>query len=781
MRPIFRNIVIVFILLVLSAVGGCAVMIQSPLLLLVGWYAFLKTILPHVSVNPVMLGEGIAIIFVLGIGGHYFLVWLYENFGTSGEGQALKQRWLLKWSFSGLTIFLLMFVTSIAVTGFIHQTVWLFTSSGPVVESNWGPGSPRYATNRNMRQVGAALSKCQAERGSLPKQMEPVELQTVAFPGECAVPGAYKDGWGTPFMYSSNGTSYVVKSYGKNRIAGGGVGDFDDWIFSDGEFIVPISERQTSPEPPRQVTSASSQATASAGKIAIPLSAPPVPSCAQAKEAPGQTRREIAGKDGALMALVPAGEFPYGDKNECVFLPAFYVDKYKVTTSRYAQFMQDAQRMLRAAATEIPAWNDMNLAIDGKRPVIGVNWYGANAYCRYYGKRLPTEQEWEKAARGTDGRKYPWGNEQPTDQHANFGKCTSLLDNDRCDWKGYSQTLTMVGIFESGKSPYGVYDMAGNVEEWTSSDSDDIGKVVRGSTWTTDAERLRSVSRNKAFPPDRFVTIGFRCAQDAPTENPRRVASEASHTFREYINEGRDMLKRGNAGNALIKFEQALWAAKKETDLAEAYVLRGTAKLTLGTYAESAQWDVDRAIQLRPDFSEAYSVRAWAKGNRADYRGSIEDATMAISLDKTNFWAYNNRGWAEYKSGMTGEALADFTTAIKMQPQDDAPYINRAIVKEKLGDQSGAIDDMAGAAGINQELADPVKTNKIVEDLYRSKKYDQALPLARWGIELATKVRGREHPDTATALQNLAELYRALGEHAKAEPLARRSQEIRVK
>jgi len=130
---------------------------------------------------------------------------------------------------------------------------------------------------------------------------------------------------------------------------------------------------------------------------------------------PRQTGREVTGKDGAPMVLVPAGEFLYGDNNQRLSLPAFYIDKYEVSTRLYAAFIRDTRR------AQPSDWSQqVALVGSGDRPVVNVTWHDADAYCRHYGKRLPTEQEWEKAARGTDGRKYPWGNEEPSSRHALF-------------------------------------------------------------------------------------------------------------------------------------------------------------------------------------------------------------------------------------------------------------------------------------------------------------------------------------------------------------------------
>jgi len=168
--------------------------------------------------------------------------------------------------------------------------------------------------------------------------------------------------------------------------------------------------------------------------------------------------RGITSVDDVPMVLIPAGEFMMGsqesDRNardkerpaHSVYLDAFYIDQYEVTTARYATFFQATNR------PKPRYWSELILRQHGRKPVVWVDWKDASTYCTWAGKRLPTEAEWEKAARGTDQRLYPWGNQPPTDQRANFGRC--------CDFKDYA-VLADVGSFEQGKSPYGVYDMAG--------------------------------------------------------------------------------------------------------------------------------------------------------------------------------------------------------------------------------------------------------------------------------------------------------------------------------
>jgi formylglycine-generating enzyme required for sulfatase activity len=221
------------------------------------------------------------------------------------------------------------------------------------------------------------------------------------------------------------------------------------------------------------------------------------------------------------MALVPAGEFTMGSTMSPDEMPvhrvdlnAFYMDKYHVTVGQYAKYLE-------ATGMEAPPeWDIMNQTQHQKRPVVNVSWFDAASYCKWAGKRLPTEAEWEKAARGTDGRLYPWGNEAPTRLHANFGKK---------QWANH-MALVPVGMFEMGKSPYGIYDMAGNAWEWVNDwyDHDYYkksptknpqgpakgkSKVVRGGNWLYVQEFLRSSFRFNAEPSGRQFGYGFRCAK----------------------------------------------------------------------------------------------------------------------------------------------------------------------------------------------------------------------------------------------------------------------------
>lgn len=203
-----------------------------------------------------------------------------------------------------------------------------------------------------------------------------------------------------------------------------------------------------------------------------------------------------------------------------VWLDAFAMDLYEVTTTQYALFL---------GATNRPApwqWHAVDLAQHGDRPVIGVDWSDADAYCRWKGKRLPTEAQWEKAARGTDGRLHPWGNQAPTNELANFALGARF---------SYGQVLMPVRSYEQGKSPYGLYQMAGNVWEWvqdwyaanyyeTSPDRNPLGpeqgqfKVLRGGSWSDLPKYLLTYGRFKLLPDTRNSYTGFRCAKSAPSK-----------------------------------------------------------------------------------------------------------------------------------------------------------------------------------------------------------------------------------------------------------------------
>jgi len=185
------------------------------------------------------------------------------------------------------------------------------------------------------------------------------------------------------------------------------------------------------------------------------------------------------------MVLIPAGPFLYGeeDKEHRIEISAFQIDIYEVTNAEYAKVRPHDYPSDKA-----------------KHPIVNVSWYDAKRFCESVGKRLPTEQEWEKAARGTDGRQYPWGD---------------TYDPKKVNAENRFNGTTPVGQFPNGKSPYGLFDMAGNVWEWTSSDYDNSGqfKVLRGGSWNFAPLFVRSAYRDGNQPSKRLDYFGVRCAK----------------------------------------------------------------------------------------------------------------------------------------------------------------------------------------------------------------------------------------------------------------------------
>lgn len=228
---------------------------------------------------------------------------------------------------------------------------------------------------------------------------------------------------------------------------------------------------------------------------------------------------EITTTDGVPAMLVSAGNFTMGDDEVSprreVYLDAFYLDKYEVTTARYAKFLQAT-----GSVRQPENWESLDPARDGTLPVVGIDWHDAESYCRSVGKRLPTEAEWEKAARGTDGRAYPWGNDEPTAARASFARTAATP---------YRDGLAAVGSHAAGTSSYGVHDLAGNASEWVADWYSDgftrgdvrnpkgpergTAKVIKGGGWQDPAERIMSARRYHASPDTRGDDIGFRCAQ----------------------------------------------------------------------------------------------------------------------------------------------------------------------------------------------------------------------------------------------------------------------------
>ena len=248
------------------------------------------------------------------------------------------------------------------------------------------------------------------------------------------------------------------------------------------------------------------------------------------------------------MVLIPAGPFVMGsdkkvDKNSytaefpqrTVHLDAFEIDKYEATTVQFLKFVLATNRA-PLIDWQYDGGNFQDTMVS--HPVMHVSWFEADAYCKWAGKRLPTSAEWEKAARGEDGRIYPWGNQPAGLSRANFGR-TGLSGpvRDRPERLLLYPPIVSVDKYENSVSPYGVYQMAGNVAEWTADwydpkyyktapNSNPRGpetgsqKAFRGGGWIDSTPSVRPAQRNGADPNTKMNWLGFRCARDAKESGP---------------------------------------------------------------------------------------------------------------------------------------------------------------------------------------------------------------------------------------------------------------------
>ncbi|MEI2610629.1 MAG: SUMF1/EgtB/PvdO family nonheme iron enzyme [Candidatus Promineifilaceae bacterium] len=196
---------------------------------------------------------------------------------------------------------------------------------------------------------------------------------------------------------------------------------------------------------------------------------------------------------GIKMVHIAAGEFIYGDNKQRINLAEYWIAKTPVTNEQYKAFVN-------ATGHRMPVhWNNGKIPAGKEHhPVVEVSWEDATAFCRWAGVALPSERQWEKAARGTDGRKYPWGDAAPDKSRCNFGKSAG--------------DTVPVEKHPIGASPYGLLNMAGNVWEWCADLVEkDKFRVLRGGAWfTSDKERLRCAARYGNFPHTGHNGLGFR-------------------------------------------------------------------------------------------------------------------------------------------------------------------------------------------------------------------------------------------------------------------------------
>ena len=243
------------------------------------------------------------------------------------------------------------------------------------------------------------------------------------------------------------------------------------------------------------------------------------------------------------MVRIPGGWFMMGSTRKAdrmarrpefpqrrVSLDAYEIDKYEVSALQFLRFVvaTDGQPLIDWKYDGGNFQESM-----AHHPVMHVTWFEADAYCRWAGKRLPTEAEWEKAARGEDGRIYPWGNASAGLSRANFGRRgLSGPVRARPERLQLYPPIIAVDKYENATSPYGVHQMAGNVAEWVADwyepryyrgapDRNPTGpekgthKVFRGGGWIDSTPMVRAAQRNGTDPKTRMNWLGFRCARDA--------------------------------------------------------------------------------------------------------------------------------------------------------------------------------------------------------------------------------------------------------------------------
>ena len=237
----------------------------------------------------------------------------------------------------------------------------------------------------------------------------------------------------------------------------------------------------------------------------------------------------------------------FGDEyKHKVYVKSFYIDKHEVTNTQFERFIKatgyitTAEKEARGINPQLRpngckpkgwTWKTVYTPDKANHPVVFVSWYDAFAYAKWAGKRLPTEEEWEKAARGVDGRIFPWGNKISSDYcNYNLSKNYGMLRTPTGKFIpgiiGGGKITVAVGSYPKGNSPYGVFDMCGNVWEWTNSwyrsypkdphtfDYSGEIKVFRGGCFSEPGIYSRSANRNAAVPDLYMINIGFRCAMD---------------------------------------------------------------------------------------------------------------------------------------------------------------------------------------------------------------------------------------------------------------------------
>ncbi len=377
----------------------------------------------------------------------------------------------------------------------------------------------------------------------------------------------------------------------------------------------------------------------------------------------------ITAKDSAEMVLAPTGSFLMGSTEgtgnqdehpqHSVSLDAYYIDQFEVTNAQYAEFMNatghPAPRMWGQ-----PQFDKPNL------PVVGITWFDAQAYSKWAKKRLPTEAEWEKAARGTDGRIFPWGNDSDTEK-ANVEMSIGRL--------------TDVGSYPAGVSPYGVHDMAGNVFEWVADwydanyylDSPDENppgpetgqyRILRGGSWLDTWWGARCANRgDTVVSPDTWrIDVGFRCVMDAG------VVDVLSKTF------------------SLDTREEAIATLVGHTEMVDSLAFNPESNLLVSGGNWDANgirlWDVKtwKTIRTFPNDHPVYSVKFSPDGMKIASASFDHTVKLWDVITGNLIWKYtdtNQLNWVDFSSDGKLIAVAAYDNTARLLDASNGKEVKR--------------------------------------------------------------------------------------------------------